>query len=51
MEIDYGAFETVIEVPEGCDVSRGKAVYQNGFLRVDIPFSAANPPGSVAGDD
>jgi len=52
MEIDYGAFETVIEVPEGCDVSRGKAVYQNGFLRVDIPFNAAHPPGSVSdGDD
>jgi HSP20 family protein len=52
MEIDYGAFETVIEVPDGCDVSRGKAVYQNGFLRVDIPFMAANPTGSVSdGDD
>ena len=52
MEIDYGAFETVIEVPEGFDVSRGKAVYQNGFLRVDIPYLAANSPGSVAdGDD
>jgi HSP20 family protein len=52
MEIDYGAFETVIEVPEGCDVSRGKAVYQNGFLRVDIPFATANPPASVSdGDD
>jgi HSP20 family protein len=52
MEIDYGAFETVIEVPDGCDVSRGKAVYQNGFLRVDIPFTTANPPSSVAdGDD
>ena len=42
MEIDYGAFETVIEVPEDCDVSRGKAVYQNGFLRVDIPFASAS---------
>jgi HSP20 family protein len=52
MEIDYGAFETVIEVPEGCDVSRGKAVYQNGFLRVDIPFATANPPSSASdGDD
>src|SRR5271170_842717 len=41
MEIDYGAFETVIEVPEDCDVAQGKAVYQNGFLRVDIPYLAA----------
>ena len=52
MEIDYGAFETVIEVPDGCDVTRGKAIYQNGFLRVDIPFAASNSPGSVSiGDD
>ena len=52
MEIDYGAFETVIEVPEGCDVTQGKAVYQNGFVRVDIPFTSANPPGSISvGDD
>src|SRR5580698_8406997 len=52
MEIDCGAFETVIEVPAGFDVSQGKAVYQNGFLRVDIPYLAANSPGSVAdGDD
>jgi HSP20 family protein len=50
MEIDYGAFETIIEVPEDCDVSRGKAVYQNGFLRVDIPFASSTPSGSVSGD-
>jgi HSP20 family protein len=47
MEINYGAFETCIELPEGFDVSRGKAVYQNGFLRVDIPFAS---PLSRAGD-
>jgi len=52
MEIDYGAFETVIQVPDGFDVNQGKAVYQNGFLRVDIPYLAANSPGSVSdGDD
>ncbi len=43
MEIDYGAFETVIELPEGCDVGRGKAVYQNGFLRIDIPLANTRP--------
>ena len=42
MEIDYGAFETIIELPEDCDVARGKAVYQNGFLRVDIPFASTS---------
>jgi HSP20 family protein len=52
MEIDYGAFETVIEVPASCDVSQGKALYQNGFLRVDIPFASSHPPSAVSdGDD
>jgi HSP20 family protein len=51
MEIDYGPFETLIEVPDGCDLTRGKAVYQNGFLRVDVPF-ASSLPGSISlGDD
>ncbi len=51
MEIDYGAFETTIEVPPDCDVSRGKAVYQNGFLRIDIPYASSTPSGSVSNDD
>lgn len=42
MEINYGVFESIIEVPDSCDLSRGKAVYQNGFLRVDIPFLTPN---------
>jgi HSP20 family protein len=50
MEIDYGAFETIIEVPEDCDVTRGKAVYQNGFLRIDIPFASSTPPGAITDD-
>jgi len=50
MEIDYGPFETVVEVPDDCDVTRGKAVYQNGFLRVDIPYASSNPGGSVSND-
>jgi HSP20 family protein len=52
MEIDYGGFERVIEVPDGCDLARGKAVYQNGFLRVDVPLASAGSPGAVSdGDD
>jgi HSP20 family protein len=50
MEIDYGAFETVIEVPVGCDLTCGKAIYQNGFLRVDVPY-ASSPPRSITVDD
>ncbi len=37
MEINYGPFESVVEVPQGFDVTKAKAVYQNGFLRIDIP--------------
>ena len=37
MEIRYGSFECVIDIPQGYVLSRAKAGYQNGFLRVDVP--------------
>jgi HSP20 family protein len=37
MEINYGPFESVIELPPGYDLQQAKAAYQNGFLRVDVP--------------
>jgi HSP20 family protein len=37
MEINYGAFETIIDLPPGCDLTKAKASYQNGFLRIDVP--------------
>ena len=37
MEISYGPFETVLDLPPGYDLSLAKAVYINGFLRVDVP--------------
>lgn len=40
MEINYGAFETVIELPRGYDLSQARASYQNGFLRIDVPVEA-----------
>jgi HSP20 family protein len=39
MEISYGAFESIIEIPAGYDLTRARASYQNGFLRVDVPQS------------
>ena len=39
MEINYGTFEVVLEVPTGYDLSHAKAAYHNGFLRVDVPLS------------
>lgn len=43
MEINYGPFECVIEIPPGYDLSQAKAAYQNGFLRVDVP-QLVRPP-------
>lgn len=37
MEISYGPFEKVIELPEGFDLTQARATYQNGFLRIDVP--------------
>jgi HSP20 family protein len=41
MEINYGAFETVIELPKGYDATQARAAYQNGFLRIDVPAQSA----------
>jgi HSP20 family protein len=48
MEISYGAFETLIELPAGFDLSRARAAYQNGFLRIDVPKQAATPSPSYS---
>jgi HSP20 family protein len=43
MEINYGPFESVLEVPPAYDLSQAKATYLNGFLRIDVPL-AVRPP-------
>lgn len=54
MEINYGPFESVLELPPGYDLSQAKAAYLNGFLRIDVPLA---PPHSkstkvpIAGGD
>ena len=40
MEINYGSFESVIDLPEGCDMGKARAIYQNGFLRIEIPSNS-----------
>lgn len=37
MEINYGSFQSVIELPPGYNLDQAKAAYQNGFLRIDVP--------------
>jgi HSP20 family protein len=38
MEISYGPFQSVIELPPGYDLRHASAAYQNGFLRIDVPL-------------
>lgn len=47
MEIHYGAFECVIEVPSGYDLCQARAGYENGFLRVDVPLAVKPPAKTV----
>jgi HSP20 family protein len=44
MEINYGSFENVLEMPAGYDLSQAKATYLNGFLRIDVPQAVGAPP-------
>jgi HSP20 family molecular chaperone IbpA len=46
MEINYGPFESVLELPSGYDLTQAKAAYLNGFLRIDVPM-AQRPPKST----
>src|SRR6266446_10172502 len=39
MEINYGPFESMLELPPGYDLSQAKAAYLNGFLRIDVPLT------------
>jgi len=39
MEINYGSFERVLELPAIYDLSQAKAAYLNGFLRIDVPLT------------
>jgi len=40
MEISYGPFESVLELPAGYDLNQAKAAYINGFLRIDVPLAS-----------
>ena len=42
MEINYGPFESLIELPPGYDLSQAKAAYLHGFLRIDVPVAVTH---------
>lgn len=46
MEINYGPFESILEVPSGYDLGQAKAAYLNGFLRIDVPLVVRSPKNS-----
>ncbi len=48
MEINYGSFQSVIELPPGYDLGQAKAAYQNGFLRIDVPQIVVSSTKRVA---
>ena len=35
--LHYGRFEAVAEIPPSFDLTRAKAAYRNGILRIDVP--------------
>src|SRR3984957_20175043 len=43
MEINYGPFENVLEIPPDYDLSQARASYLNGFLRIDVPLAVRTP--------
>ncbi|HEX3624374.1 MAG TPA: Hsp20/alpha crystallin family protein [Verrucomicrobiae bacterium] len=42
MEISYGPFESVIDISPSYDLTRAKACYVNGFLRIDVPATKSD---------
>jgi HSP20 family protein len=46
MEITYGPFETILDLPPGYDLGAAKAIYVNGFLRIEVPPARPTPSKS-----
>ena len=47
MEIDYGFFERRIVIPCSVDGNRARAVFDNGFLQIDLPKAARTASATV----
>ena len=50
MEVNYGPFETILDLPAGYDLSTARAAYQNGFLRIDVDERSSGTSKSVSID-
>jgi len=47
MEISYGPFESVLELPPGYDLSQAKAIYVNGFCELTYRWHANCRPKAL----
>jgi HSP20 family protein len=45
VEIEYGAFEAAVDLPPGLDMTSARAVYLNGFLRIEFSRAEAASGG------
>jgi HSP20 family protein len=43
MEIEYGSFQRVIQLPENADAGAAEATYEQGLLRIVIPIAKPAP--------
>jgi HSP20 family protein len=43
MEIEYGPFQRVVQLPDDADVSAAEATYEQGLLRIVIPIAKPAP--------
>ena len=47
MEIDFGTFQFYIDLPPGYNLHKAKAIYQNGFLRINVPLANRSKPEKI----
>jgi len=43
MEVEYGPFQRVIQLPEDADPAKAEATYEKGLLRIVIPIAKPVP--------
>lgn len=41
MEISFGEFQSLVNLPDGLDLDQSDAKYEDGFLLITIPFNRA----------
>ena len=47
MEIDFGCFESVVDVPPEFDLSSAEATFENGLLTIEVPRAPKSRRGAT----